>query len=143
MIIVGCPPAFRGSDEPGRDMELQLLKHFPGTPLFVEKPVASGDVARAFAVADALNKSQTLCSVGLVEYFSWIISLECQQNSYRYMLRYLKAVQTMKKIIKDNNLKVMATIARYACAYESIRKPFWWDKEQRYLLIYCITIFLM
>ncbi|PVG00215.1 hypothetical protein CPB86DRAFT_773886 [Serendipita vermifera] len=111
LIIDGCPPAFRGSDEPGRDMELQLLKHFPGVPQFVEKPISSGDVRRAYVISDALNKSQVPCSVG-------------------YMLRYLKSVQTMKKVIKDNNLKVMATIARYACAYESIRKPFWWDKQQ-------------
>ncbi len=47
------------------------------------------------------------------------------------MLRYLKAVQMMKQIIHDNNLTVMATIARYACAYESIAKPDWWDKSKR------------
>ena len=47
------------------------------------------------------------------------------------MLRYLKAVQLMKKIIEENNLTVMATIARYACAYESIAKPDWWDKSKR------------
>lgn len=51
------------------------------------------------------------------------------------MLRYLKAVQTMKKIIRDNNLTVMATIARYACAYEAIIKPDWWNKELRSVLI--------
>lgn len=49
----------------------------------------------------------------------------------RYMLRYLKAVQMMKKIIEENNLTVMATIARYATAYESIIKPDWWDKSKR------------
>lgn len=47
------------------------------------------------------------------------------------MLRYLKAVQMMKKTIEANNLKVMATIARYACAYEAIAKPDWWDKTKR------------
>jgi len=41
----------------------------------------------------------------------------------RYMLRYLKAVQMMKQIIEENNLTVMFTIARYACAYEAIAKP--------------------
>jgi hypothetical protein len=51
--------------------------------------------------------------------------------SHRYMLRYLKAVQMMKKIIEENNLTVMATIARYACAYEAIAKPDWWDKSKR------------
>ena len=47
---------------------------------------------------------------------------------YRYMFRYLKPVQMMKKIITENNLKVMATVGRYACAYESIDKIDWWNK---------------
>ena len=46
------------------------------------------------------------------------------------MLRYLKAVQQMKSIIKDNNLTVMATTARYICAYEKIAKPDWWNKSK-------------
>jgi predicted dehydrogenase len=50
----------------------------------------------------------------------------------RYMLRYLKAVQMMKEIIEQNDLTVMATIARYACAYEAIAKPDWWDKSRRF-----------
>lgn len=29
----------------------------------------------------------------------------------------------MKKILADNNLTVMATVARYAAAYEAIAKP--------------------
>ena len=45
--------------------------------------------------------------------------------------RYLKGVQLIKKIIEDNNLQVMATIARYACAYEAIAKQDWWDKSKR------------
>jgi hypothetical protein len=49
------------------------------------------------------------------------------------MLRYLKAVQMMKQIIQENNLTVMATVARYACAYEAIAKPDWWDKSKRLL----------
>ena len=53
------------------------------------------------------------------------------------MLRYLKAVQMMKKIIADNNLTVMCTIARYACAYEAIAKPEWWDKSKR-LVVLCL-----
>lgn len=47
------------------------------------------------------------------------------------MLRYLRAVQKIKQILHSNNLTVMATIARYACAYESISKPLWWMKSQR------------
>ena len=49
----------------------------------------------------------------------------------RYMLRYLRAVQMMKQIIDENNLTVMSTIARYACAYEAIAKDDWWDKARR------------
>lgn len=29
----------------------------------------------------------------------------------------------MKKILNENNLTVMATVARYVCAYEAIAKP--------------------
>ncbi|KAG8764294.1 hypothetical protein FRC11_005098 [Ceratobasidium sp. 423] len=47
-----------------------------------------------------------------------------------YMLRYLKAVQMMKQIIEDKELVVMATSARYVCAYEAIAKPDWWDKSR-------------
>jgi predicted dehydrogenase len=48
------------------------------------------------------------------------------------MLRYLKAVQLMKQIIDENQLTVMCTIARYACAYEAVAKPDWWNKSKRY-----------
>lgn len=37
----------------------------------------------------------------------------------------------MKQIIQENNLTVMSTIARYACAYQAIAKPDWWDKSKR------------
>jgi len=36
----------------------------------------------------------------------------------------------MKKILADNDLTVMATVARYACAYEAIEKPEWWTKSK-------------
>ena len=54
------------------------------------------------------------------------------------MLRYLKAVQMMKKIIDDNKLTVMCTIARYASAYEAIAKPDWWNKQLRYASHLCL-----
>ncbi len=54
---------------------------------------------------------------------------------FSYMLRYLKAVQMMKQIIEENQLRVMSTaLARYACAYEAIAKPDWWDKSKRYVV---------
>ena len=48
----------------------------------------------------------------------------------------------MKQIIEENNLVVMATIARYACAYESIAKPDWWDKSKRWVYRTSRRIFL-
>ncbi|OBZ75935.1 Uncharacterized protein UNK4.17 [Grifola frondosa] len=114
-VIVGSPPMFRGTLQPGRDIELQILKHFPGVALFIEKPAATGpasEIEEAFKVAKFISDSGAVCSVG-------------------YMLRYLKAVQMMKQIINENNLIVMATVARYACAYEAIAKPDWWDKSKR------------
>jgi len=113
-VVIGSPPMFRGSTHSGRDIEIQLLKKFPGIALFVEKPVATGqfvELKDSFEVAKAIESSGNVCSVG-------------------YMLRYLKAVQMMKKTIEENNLRVMATIARYACAYEAIAKPDWWDKSK-------------
>ena len=116
-VIVGSPPMFRGTLQSGRDIEIQIMKYFPGVAMFIEKPAATGpasELPEAFAVAKAINESGTLCSVG-------------------YMLRYLRAVQMMKQIIIENNLTVMATIARYACAYEAIAKPDWWDKSKRFV----------
>jgi len=113
-IIVGSPPMFRGTTKPGRDIELQILKHFPGVALFIEKPIATGphaELQEAFSVAKSISDAKAVCSVG-------------------YMLRYLKAVQMMKQIIEENDLTVMTTIARYACAYEAIAKPDWWDKSR-------------
>ncbi|KAJ3505557.1 hypothetical protein NLJ89_g7352 [Agrocybe chaxingu] len=113
-IIVGSPPMFRGSTQPGRNIEVQILQHFPGVAMFIEKPIATGpegEIEEAFRISKMIEDSKTVCSVG-------------------YMLRYLKAVQMMKKIIDENQLTVMSTIARYACAYESIAKPDWWDKSR-------------
>ncbi|KZS90060.1 hypothetical protein SISNIDRAFT_444355 [Sistotremastrum niveocremeum HHB9708] len=111
IILVGVPPAFRGSTLPGHNLEQQVLKHLPGIPMFVEKPVATGPVSRTLVVSQEIGKAGTLCGVG-------------------YMLRYLQAVQKMKRIIKEHDLRVMATITRYAAAYESISVDHWWDKSR-------------
>lgn len=68
-FILGSPPAYRGSDLPGRDIELKLLKHFPGIPLFVEKPVSTGPASKTFEIASSIQKSQTVCSVGYAPMF--------------------------------------------------------------------------
>lgn len=48
----------------------------------------------------------------------------------------------MKQIIEENDLVVMATIARYACAYEAIAKPDWWDKSKRQVYPYISTNYM-
>lgn len=113
-VVVGSPPMFRGTQQSGRDIEMQVMKYFPGVAMFIEKPIATGpkvEIEETFKIAKLISDSNSICSVG-------------------YMLRYLKAVQKMKQIIQENNLIVMVTIARYACAYEAIAKPDWWDKSK-------------
>jgi predicted dehydrogenase len=113
-VVVGSPPMFRGTTQPGRDIELQILRAFPGVALFMEKPVATGpadELGECFKVARAIADAGAVCSVG-------------------YMLRYLRGVQMIKKILEEKELTVMATVARYACAYEAIAKPDWWDKTR-------------
>lgn len=44
----------------------------------------------------------------------------------------------IKQVIEANNLQVMATIARYACAYEAIAKIDWWDKSKRYRAVFVL-----
>ncbi|POY76597.1 hypothetical protein BMF94_0187 [Rhodotorula taiwanensis] len=112
-FVVGSPAAFRGSTKQGRDFEMQVLKFFPkDTPaMFIEKPLSADTVPEALTVARALVDSKTTVSVG-------------------YFLRYLRVVQTMRAIIEDNDLEVMATNARYYASYAAISKPAWWMKSK-------------
>ncbi|KAI0771105.1 putative oxidoreductase C terminal-domain-containing protein [Trametes elegans] len=111
IAIVGAPPFARGTDTPGRDLELQLARAFPRCALFVEKPVSSGPEDACWRVADALAKNGSVVGVG-------------------YMLRYLKGAQSVRDIIRENGLLVMGTNARYIMAYEWARKMAWWDKTK-------------
>lgn len=66
-VVIGSPPMFRGSTLQGRDIEIQILKKFPGIALFVEKPVATGpfeELKDAFDVAKIIDDSGSICSVG-------------------------------------------------------------------------------
>jgi hypothetical protein len=66
-IIVGSPPMYRGSTKPGRDIELQILKHFPGVAMFIEKPIATGaedEISEGYTIAKMIEDSNTICSVG-------------------------------------------------------------------------------
>ena len=93
-IWVGSPPAFRGGEQPGRDVELILTRALPNTALFLEKPVTTGPLAESENVNKTLATRPNVIAVG-------------------YMLRYLAVVQKMKQIINENQLTVMAINARY------------------------------
>jgi hypothetical protein len=63
---------FRGGTSTGRDQEIQINKCFPDVPIFLEKPVATGDsyvqsVKEVFEVAEVLQKDHhPVVSVGSV-----------------------------------------------------------------------------
>lgn len=63
LAILGAPPVVRGSDIPGRDLELQVARAFPECALFVEKPVSSGPEDACWRVAAELSKRQTFVSL--------------------------------------------------------------------------------
>lgn len=74
-VIVGSPPMFRGTVQSGRDIELQILRFFPGVAMFIEKPAATGpssEIEEAFKVAKFIDDSNTLCSVGYGVYATMI-----------------------------------------------------------------------
>ncbi|KIJ48160.1 hypothetical protein M422DRAFT_162986 [Sphaerobolus stellatus SS14] len=110
LVILGTPPQFRGSYIPGKDLELQIMEAFPGCAVFVEKPVTASLPEECWRVSKQMNQSNVLIGVG-------------------YVLRYFRAVQKMKYIIRENNLVVMGTNARYVMAYEYARKLSWWNKS--------------
>ncbi|WFD32284.1 hypothetical protein MSPP1_003329 [Malassezia sp. CBS 17886] len=111
IVWVGSPPAFRGGHQPGRNLEVLIVDKLPQAGIFIEKPVSTSSVQEAAHVSQYLRKKDNIISVG-------------------YMLRYLKVVQKMKQIIAENNLVVMAVNARYAMAYPTNAKAWWWNKDE-------------
>jgi hypothetical protein len=69
LVIDGFQPVMRGSTQPGRNLEMQLIKLFPDAALFIEKPISSSEFTEVDKVKEALKGK--IVSVG-------------------YMLRYLK-----------------------------------------------------
>lgn len=66
-IIIGSPPMFRGSLQSGKDIEIRILKHFPGVPMFIEKPIATGPfehIQGGYQIAKMIADAKTICSVG-------------------------------------------------------------------------------
>ncbi|KAI9013333.1 putative oxidoreductase C terminal-domain-containing protein [Gaertneriomyces semiglobifer] len=111
IVLIGIPPAFHGSLQPGKDIELQFRRVCgPRTALFVEKPMSSSPADEVLEIGRRFQQQGGIVSVG-------------------YFMRYLKAVTKIKELIVANNLTVMTTIARYSCTYESIKKMDWWMKS--------------
>ena len=78
MAFVGTPPLFRGTTLPGRDIELQLVQHFPQIAIFLEKPIsAEPNIAEVEKLEQVFKEKGTVVCVA-------------------YMLRYVRAVQEMK-----------------------------------------------
>jgi len=66
-VIVGSPPMFRGTTQPGRDIEMQIIKHFPGVAMFIEKPIATGprsEIDEALKISKHITNNGVICSVG-------------------------------------------------------------------------------
>lgn len=113
LIVLGTPPNYRGTTTCGRDLEAQIVAAFGSTPgLFCEKPISTARPADVWPVAQLLDRSGNIISVG-------------------YMLRYLKVVQKAMSILQDNNVRVMAVNARYSMAYSKVRKVDWWNKAKQ------------
>lgn len=93
----------------GYNVEQQLVEGFPTSGLFIEKPVGAGAVRDVASVGEYLDSQSNVISIG-------------------YMLRYSAAAQKIKQIIKEENLTVMMTSARYIMAYTAARKAAWWNK---------------
>ena len=66
-VIIGSPPMFRGTTLPGRNIEMQIMTHFPGIAMFIEKPIATGpksELEEAFKVSKYITDNNVICSVG-------------------------------------------------------------------------------
>jgi hypothetical protein len=66
-FMIATPSFFRGTMQPGRDIEMQIMRYFPTVPMFVEVPLSFGpmtEVDEVFKVAKRITNSGTICSIG-------------------------------------------------------------------------------
>ncbi|KAM0792106.1 hypothetical protein ACM66B_004810 [Microbotryomycetes sp. NB124-2] len=113
LVIVGAPPHFRGCVEPPANLDMRLLDSLRSKHWLVEKPVSAArpsDEAGQAAVAQRYRQTGAVVGAG-------------------YMMCALKAVDEIKRHIRDKGLRVTATAARYYMAYEYATKPAWWNKR--------------
>lgn len=115
LVILGCPPHFRGTLQSGKRADLEMLEHFPQARAYlVEKPVAA---VNPFSTADCDEvASRFAASSGA--------------TSVGYMLRYNKAILRIREMLRANSLTPTCINARYFMAYEYARKLDWWNKSR-------------
>lgn len=116
LIVNGCPPPFRGTTLKGKDLDLQLLRHFPDVRgLLIEKPISSSDPAQVDleTVAASIRQWQAKPSV----------------LSVGYMLRYLSPVAKIRSVLAEHKLVPMCVSARYFMAYPLAVNVQWWTKS--------------
>lgn len=83
LVILGCPPHFRGTTEKGRNMDIQVIETFPhARGLLIEKPVAALDPQMADCDQVARKLKEWTRQGGIV--------------SVGYMLRYCSAMEKIK-----------------------------------------------
>lgn len=115
LVILGCPPHFRGTMQLGKRADVEMLDCFPNAKAFlVEKPVAAINPFLADdcdRVASRFEAASGWTSVG-------------------YMLRYNKAILKIREILAENSLTPTCINARYFMAYEYARKLDWWNKSR-------------
>ncbi|EPQ28407.1 uncharacterized protein PFL1_04234 [Pseudozyma flocculosa PF-1] len=117
LIVVGCPPHFRGTTTPGKDTDVLVSRAFPRAgSILVEKPVA------------AVDPKGGECHAALKEMHVWS-QANGEALGVGYMLRYSKAVAAIREILSEHKLIPTCINARYFMAYEFARKLSWWDKS--------------
>lgn len=105
-VWIGVPPDVHGTLEDGKDIEAQCAG--AGVPMFVEKPLSAERPDKVRELAELIEKTDVLVSVG-------------------YMFRYSRAVDEMREILRSAPGGPCAFLALYDCAYSHIRKTSWWD----------------
>jgi len=108
-VFIGTPPAFHGSTQAPKDIELQCLQR--NVHMFVEKPISCAPIEEVDELTDLVKDA---ANRGLIA-------------SVGYMFRYSKAVLKMKEII-DQYGPPRAFNGRYDCAYSNINRPEWWNE---------------
>lgn len=115
LVILGCPPHFRGTLETGKRADLEMLELFSSAKAYlVEKPVAA---INPFVGSDCDEVARRFKSAS-------------GSTSVGYMLRYNKAILKIREILEANGLTPTCINARYFMAYEYARKLDWWNKSR-------------